>query len=84
MTAARMVEITLAVARRPGLWVTAVRQMSRLARRGWWRQWPPVPLPDPAYVRFRTETAQGATEHVPEVVDVIDYLCWCRNFDRLR
>lgn len=84
MTPARLARIVLAVALRPVLWSTALTQAARLARGGWWRHWPPLPVPDPAYVRFRTETAQGGSEHVPEVADVLSYLYWCRNFNRLR
>jgi hypothetical protein len=48
-----MAAATLAVARRPDLWVTAVRQLGRLAPTGWWRKAPYLPRPDPTYMRFR-------------------------------
>ena len=35
-----------AVLARPGLWLTALGQVLRLARPGWWHRWPPVPAPD--------------------------------------
>jgi hypothetical protein len=69
-----------AVARRPQLWAVAVRQTLRLAAPGWWRRWPPAPLPDPAYLRFRFQTAFGTGEPAP--ADVIAYLEWCRRFGR--
>ena len=50
----------VAVLRRPRLWPTALRQAFRLARPGWWRRPPFLPLPDPDYVRFRLQTAYGA------------------------
>jgi hypothetical protein len=70
----------LAVAVRPRLWATAVTQAWRLAVPGWWRRWPPVPKPDPAYLRFRLQTAYGDTATGPEPVDVVAYLEWCRRF----
>jgi hypothetical protein len=67
----------LAVAVRPALWGVAVRQILRLAVPGWWRRWPPLPLPDPDYLRFRFQTAFGDGE--PEAADVVAYLEWCRH-----
>ena len=49
----------LAVLRRPDLWWTGVRQAQVLAPDGWWRRPPHLPLPDPAYLRFRMVTAHG-------------------------
>lgn len=69
----------LAVLRRPRLWGIAVAQLARLAPPGWWRQPPFLPLPDPAYLRFRLETAYG-DERAPEPQDVVSYLEWCREF----
>lgn len=71
----------LAVAWRPGLWAIALRQLLRLARPGWWRRAPFLPLPDRGYLRFRTATAYG-----PGAVacpgDVVAYLRWCRDRPR--
>ena len=69
----------LAVVRRPDLWWTAGRQGLRLAPSGWWRRWPPLPRPDPTYLRFRMETAYGQADHDPEPADVVAYLEWCRQ-----
>jgi hypothetical protein len=74
----------LAVVRRPGLWRVAVAQALRLAAPGWWRRWPPLPLPDPAYLRFRLQTAYGDPDRGPGPEDVVAYLEWCRRFPRLR
>lgn len=71
----------VALLRRPGLWATAVAQVVRLARPGWWRRRPFLPVPDPDYVRFRLQTAYGDGGE-PEPGDVIDYLRWCRDFPR--
>ena len=68
-----------AVAVRPWLWVTAVRQVLRLAAPGWWRRWPPVPVPDPAYLRFRLQTQYGDADHLPEPADVVAWLEWSRR-----
>lgn len=72
-----------AVARRPHLWGTALRQVLRLARPGWWRRRPHLPLPDPAYLSFRLQTAYGAAERPPDPADVITYLEWCRAWPRV-
>jgi hypothetical protein len=64
----------------PSLWGTAVTQLFVLARPGWWRRWPPLPAPDPDYLRFRLVTAYGgAGDHAPEPADLISYLHWCRG-----
>jgi hypothetical protein len=71
---------TVAVARRPRLWATAVRQLARLRPTDWWRRAPFLPVPDPAYLRFRLVTAYGDGSRPPEVGDVVTYLEWCRTF----
>jgi hypothetical protein len=68
-----------AVARRPSLWGTAVGQVFRLARPGWWRRRPFLPVPEPEYLRFRLETQYGS-DRDPEPGDVVTYLHWCRSF----
>jgi hypothetical protein len=70
---------TAAVARRPSLWWTAVQQVVVLAAPGWWRHWPPVPLPDPDYMRFRLVTMYGDSAHEPDPSDVVAYLDWCKS-----
>lgn len=69
---------TLAVARRPGLWATAVRTAVRTSPRGWWRRPPFVPRPDAAFLRFRFETAYGH-DGTPSTADFVHYLQWCRD-----
>jgi hypothetical protein len=71
-----------AVLVRPRLWLVAVRQLFVLAPTGWWHRWPPLPLPDPAYLRFRLLTAYGTTDHAPEPDDIVAYLSWCRDWRR--
>lgn len=69
----------LAVLRRPPLWPTAVAQALRLARPGWWKRPPFLPVPDPDYVRFRMQTAYGSAGN-PDPEDLVAYLNWCREF----
>jgi hypothetical protein len=70
----------LAVIARPALWGTAVVQTLRLAAPGWWHRWPPLPVPDPDYLRFRLQTAFGDAEAAPSPSDVVSYLDWCKRF----
>jgi len=74
---------TVALLAHPSLWVTAVRQVLVLAPAGWWRRAPHLPLPDPAYMRFRMQTAYGDPTHEPEPADVVTYLHWCRAWPAL-
>ena len=68
-----------AVLRRPWLWWTALVVALRLAPSGWWRRAPFLPLPDPAYLRFRMVTAYGGDGEVPaDPHDLVTYLEWCR------
>ena len=67
----------------PELWATAVHQVVVLARPGWWRTRPWLPLPDREYLRFRMQTAYGDPERTPEPDDVVTYLHWCRAWPRV-
>jgi hypothetical protein len=69
-----------AVIRRPSLWATAVATAFRLARPGWWRRPPFVPVPDPAYLHFRLETMYGSTLERADPADLVAFLRWCREF----
>lgn len=66
-----------AIVGRPGLWPTALRQLVRASRPGWWRRPPFLPRPDPAYLRFRLETQYGS-DGAPAPDDLVTYLEWCR------
>jgi hypothetical protein len=74
----RLVPLARAVLAHPALWPTALSQAARLARRGWWRRWPPLPTPDPGWTAFRLETQYGDAGATPEPGDVVDWLRWCR------
>jgi hypothetical protein len=72
-----------AVLSHPSLWWTGVRQARRLARPGWWRHPPFLPLPTREYLRFRMETAYGGAGDQPlQADDLVTYLRWCRAFPR--
>ena len=72
-----------AVARHPSLWAIGLRQAFVLARPGWWRRPPFVPVPAPDYLRFRLETAYGGLGDRPiEPEDLVAYLRWCRTLRR--
>jgi hypothetical protein len=73
-------EAAAAVARRPDLWPTAVVVGLRMAGPGWWRQWPPRPLPPDDYTRFRLHTMYGAAgDGRLGGDDTVRYLEWCRR-----
>jgi hypothetical protein len=74
-----LVAIVGVVAGRPDLWVTAGRQLRVLVPPKWWARWPPLPLPDRAYLRFRLQTAYGADGILVPASDVVGYLEWCRR-----
>ena len=72
------IETLVAVARRPWLYGTAVRQWRALTPPGWWRRWPRVPEPSPAYLEFRLVTMYGSPEAKPSPEELVGYLEWCR------
>src|SRR5580693_1678872 len=73
--------VARAVVPRPWLWWPALGALVRLARRGWWRRPPFLPLPGADYWRFRLVTALGGTgvEQSLSTADVVAYLQWCRR-----
>ena len=83
MSAAWLASAAGAVLVRPRLWGVAIGQVVRLARPGWWHRRPFLPVPDPAYLRFRLQTAYGDPDREPEPDDVVTYLHWCRGFRRV-
>lgn len=48
-------------------------------RRGWWRQAPFLPVPDPAYLHWRLHTAYGEERALPPVEDVLRFAHWRRR-----
>jgi hypothetical protein len=65
--------------RRPDLWPTAARVAMTMVPSGWWRRWPPLPAPPPAYLRFRREAMYGDGEAPVQGADLVAYLQWCRR-----
>jgi hypothetical protein len=84
--AARATGVVLRVVlRHPSLLLAAVSETLRLAAPGWWRRWPPLPLPDPALWQFRMETAYGGRgDAVPSAADVVSFLTWSRDMHQYR
>jgi len=69
---------------RPCLYWPALLQLFRLAPSKWWRHWPPLPLPDRAWLAFRIETAIGGGSGGGgrgrlSAVEVVEFLEWCRT-----
>jgi hypothetical protein len=69
---------------RPSLWLAAARQLWRLAPNKWWARAPFLPVPSREYLRFRLVTHYGDAGHPPTAEDVVSYLQWCRQWERLR
>lgn len=69
------------LARRPDLWATGARSAGDLARPGWWRRAPFLPLPDRDWLQFRMVTAYGGDGSGPvDGGDLITWLEWRRNW----
>jgi hypothetical protein len=66
----------LAVARRPGLWGTAIGAALALAPADWWRHRPFLPLPDASLMRWRIATAYGSEDAAVDPADIVAYLEW--------
>jgi hypothetical protein len=80
-----MLAVVRAVASRPYLWGAALSQAIRLARPGWWRKWPPIPVPSDPLWHMRMVTAYGGNGgSLPTPGDVTSYLEWCREARRWR
>jgi hypothetical protein len=78
-----LVRAALVVLRHPGLWGIAIVQLLRLAVPGWWHRWPPLPLPDADYLRFRLQTQYGDPEREPDPADLVSYLHWCKSYGKV-
>jgi hypothetical protein len=60
----------------PAVGVALVRAGWRFRRRRWYARFPFLPLPAPAYLRWRMHTAYGHDSAVPPADDVIRYARW--------
>lgn len=77
----RWARVVAAVARRPSLWATALRQARRLAAPGWWHRAPLLPLPAHGYREMRAVTQYGDAHVIPKPHDVVHYIVWCRQWE---
>ena len=64
---------------RPRLAVDLVRTAWVFRRRGWHRHPPFLPLPDPAYLRWRMYTAYADEHAVPPAEDGVRFARWRRE-----
>jgi hypothetical protein len=70
---------------RPWLWPAVAAGALRIARPGWWRRWPLLPVPDAELWRFRIETAYGgAGDEAPRKHDVVSFVEWSRAMRQWR
>jgi hypothetical protein len=76
-----VIRTAAAVARRPALWSTAVRQMRRTTAPGWWKRRPYLPVPSGSYIEFRLVTQYGDAGHAWDPDDVLNYLRWCKSWE---
>jgi hypothetical protein len=74
--------VTAVVLRHPSLWTTAIRQGLRLVPSRWWATRPFLPVPSRVYIEFRLTTQYGDISRRPEPEDVLNYLRWCRDWQR--
>jgi hypothetical protein len=75
--------VAWAVLSHPSLAPSALGALRRLAPPRWWGRAPFLPLPAPAYWRFRLKTAFGDDASARlSVRDVTSYLRWCRETRR--
>jgi len=63
----------------PRLGVDLIRTGWAFRRRAWWKTAPFLPVPDPAYLRWRMYTAYGDERAVPPVDDVVRFARWRRQ-----
>jgi hypothetical protein len=76
-----VIAVAAAVARRPSLWSTALRQARRTTAPGWWRRRPFLPVPSGSYLEFRLVTQYGDPDHAWDPDDVVNYLRWCKSWE---
>ncbi|OYV60085.1 MAG: hypothetical protein B7Z69_05260 [Actinobacteria bacterium 21-73-9] len=68
----------------PGDVAALARAGWRLRRRGWWRRWPFLPVPDRVYWRFRVATATGREDGCLGVDEVVRAARWSVSQKRRR
>lgn len=68
-----------AIVRRPDLWIEAARSAVAFAPKGWWRTFPPLPIPERGYMAWRRFTAYGDPDRGLSGADVVAFLEWRRR-----
>lgn len=63
----------------PRLGIDLLRTAWAFRSRRWWTRFPWLPVPDPAYLRWRMYTAYGDEAAVPPAEDVIRFARWRRE-----
>jgi hypothetical protein len=66
----------LYVVRHPAEGLVLARAGWPLRRRGWWRRFPPLPLPAPSYWAFRLSTVSGSSGESPSVAAMLEAARW--------
>jgi hypothetical protein len=74
-----MAWVILAVLIRPWLWPSVLRFVPP----GWWKRWPPNPMPPKEYLEFRLVTAYGDPNARPSAEEAVRFLSWCRGMNRV-
>jgi hypothetical protein len=82
-TASFAARILFALAKKPQLIPTAMRQAVSLAPQRWWASGAHLPIPTSDYMAFRNVTLSGDPDELPTAHDVIVYLEWCRSMRAL-
>ena len=81
-----LLKVVAAVLVRPWLWWTAVVQLARMTPHRWWARSPFLPVPTAEYMKFRLVTQYGGNEDSlsarMSASDVVDYLQWCRQWNK--
>ena len=62
--------------------VEAVHTAWAMRSRRWWSRKPRVPLPDRAYLKWRSDTAYGDPNASIVVADLVSFLSWRTGFRR--
>ena len=71
--------LTLRAVINPRLALDLLRVLWAFRTRGWYRQWPFLPLPPRDYIRWRMYTAYGDESAVPPLEDVVRFARWRRR-----
>jgi len=74
---ANVARVTLALLRRPDLWLAALRLAGRVVPEQWWFR---GPVPSRAYLDYRGKAVYGTPLALIAPVDFIRYVEWCKAF----